>query len=310
MNAFDAGLIEDAAIELAVGPGLVEKEWYAVRIVEIVSRTVVPPLVPLFAGGTSLSTAHGLTSRFSEDVDFKISKSSGQFRPATADDISRFLNKAKPAILEAGYRELEDLARQDRQFGFQRCCFEYDPRFSATATMRPHVQLEITPVDEGASTSRTCNIFTRVSRLAQSVADIEDVPCVEIVDTAADKISALTWRVLVRTRGAPRDDTSLVRHVYDLAALAPDVSNTARFRNLCIQRLHQDGRQQRSKGRIDPVNPVDSVQEMRRVLSNDPEYTDEYDKFIADMAFDRDPPPPTFDEALQMLDILIESLSR
>ncbi len=310
MNAFDAGLIEDTAIELAVGPGLVEKEWHAVRIVEIVSQTVAPRLLPLFGGGTSLSTAHGLTNRFSEDVDFKIAKSGGQIHPATADDISRFLNQAKPAILEAGYRELEDLAQQDRRFGFQRCCFGYDPRFPATATMRPHVQLEITPIDENTLTSRNLAIFTRVSRLARSEADIENVPCVDIVDTGADKISALTWRVLVRTRGAPRDDDSLVRHVYDLAALAPKVSNNAFFRNLCIQRLQQDARQQRSEGRIDPLNPVDAVREMRRKLSNDPAYTDEYNGFITDMAFDRDPPPPTFDEALQTLDILIESLSR
>ena len=151
MNAFDAARAREAAVELAVGEGLIEKEWHAVNIVEIVHQLRLPGLSPIFAGGTSLSAAYDLTKRFSEDVDFKLAKSGKRPGPATVDDIQRFCEAANAAITGAGYGEIADRAHRDDRFGFQRLCFAFDSRFQATEAMRPHVQLEITPVDEDAS---------------------------------------------------------------------------------------------------------------------------------------------------------------
>jgi hypothetical protein len=39
------------------------------------------------------------------------------------------------------------------------------------------------------------------------------------VETAADKLSALAWRVHARDRASPEDDPTIIRHLHDLAAL-------------------------------------------------------------------------------------------
>ncbi len=310
MNAFDTARAREAAVVLAVGEGLIEKEWHAVNIVEIVHQLRLPGLSPVFAGGTSLSAAYDLTNRFSEDVDFKLAKSGKRSGPATVDDIQRFCEAANAAITGEGYEEIADRAHRDDRFGFQRLCFAFDSQFQPTEAMRPHVQLEITPVEENSSPPQACNLFTRVSRLARVPADVADVPCVQIADTAADKISALTWRVLVRNRGAPNDDATLVRHIYDLAAIPRDILETARFRNLCLQILRKDAGERRSQGKIDLLNPVEAVQRMHTTLSRDPDYAAEYDRFVLGMAFDSDPPAPGYAQALEKLNVLIGHLAR
>ncbi len=310
MNAFDATDARDAAVALVVGEGLIEKEWHAVNIVGIVHQLRLPGLTPVFAGGTSLSAAYDLTNRFSEDVDFKLLNTARQARPATINDIERFCGAARDAITQADYREIEDLFVRNDRFGFQRLCFAFEPLFEPAEAMRPHVQLEITPTDEDASNPEKRDVFTRISRLAKETADVAEVPCVQIIDTAADKISALTWRVLNRNREAEVDDPVLVRHIYDLAAMPHDPLATTRFKNLCLQRLRKDARERRSQGMIDSLNPVEAVQRMHTKLSNDPDYANEYDGFVLGMAFDSDPPAPEYTRALELLDVLIGHLSR
>tara|TARA_R110002072_G_scaffold47597_1_gene130730 strand:- start:830 stop:1057 length:228 start_codon:yes stop_codon:yes gene_type:complete len=43
--------------------------------------------------------------------------------------------------------------------------------------------------------------------------------CLSAVETGADKLSALTWRVLKRDRSDESDDPTMVRHLHDLSAL-------------------------------------------------------------------------------------------
>jgi len=45
--------------------------------------------------------------------------------------------------------------------------------------------------------------------------EVASFPCVDAVETAADKLSALAWRVLVRDRTSPNDDPTIIRHLHD-----------------------------------------------------------------------------------------------
>lgn len=308
MNAFDADKIRDAAVELAVSEGLIEKEWHAVHVIELVHQLDLPGMSAVFAGGTSLSAAFNLTERFSEDVDFKLRKTVGRSGPAGVPDVERLCNALRAAAGVAGYSEIGELFHRDDRFGFHRLCFTYEPEFDRPEGIRPHIQVEITPMDEGASDPEVTSVFTRISRLAQESPDITDVPCVQVVDTAADKISALTWRVLARDRRAPNDDPTLVRHIYDIAAMPDDVLNSGRLRNLSVQQLRKDAGQSRSQGRVDRLYPVNSVREMRALLSSDPEYAVEYDRYVMNMFFGVE--PPAFNDVLTRIDRLIEQLDR
>jgi Nucleotidyl transferase AbiEii toxin, Type IV TA system len=63
------------AAELVVDASLVEKDWYAIRIIAAISRVKHPAMRLVFSGGTSLAKGYGLIQRFSEDIDFKVAMS-------------------------------------------------------------------------------------------------------------------------------------------------------------------------------------------------------------------------------------------
>jgi predicted nucleotidyltransferase component of viral defense system len=70
--SINPGLIEAIAAELVVDASLVEKDWYAIRIIAATSRVKHPTMRLVFSGRTSLAKGYGLIQRFSEDIDFKV----------------------------------------------------------------------------------------------------------------------------------------------------------------------------------------------------------------------------------------------
>lgn len=53
-------LIEAIAAELVVDASLVEKDWYAIRIIAAISRVKHPTMRLVFSDGTSLAKGYGL----------------------------------------------------------------------------------------------------------------------------------------------------------------------------------------------------------------------------------------------------------
>ena len=65
-------LIEEVALLMSLSSSYVEKDWYIVQILKIVSQIQYEEFNLIFAGGTALSKAHKLIYRMSEDIDFKL----------------------------------------------------------------------------------------------------------------------------------------------------------------------------------------------------------------------------------------------
>src|SRR3546814_17401649 len=66
---------------------------------------------------------------------------------------------------------------------------------------------------------------------------VEGILCIAPVETAAEKLSALTWRVLSRQRGVEGNDPRLIRHFHDLAALEAMVREHSEFPRLDRKRV-------------------------------------------------------------------------
>jgi predicted nucleotidyltransferase component of viral defense system len=58
--SINSELIEAIAAELVVDASLVEKDWYAIRIIATISRVKHPTMRLVFSGGTSLAKGYGL----------------------------------------------------------------------------------------------------------------------------------------------------------------------------------------------------------------------------------------------------------
>jgi predicted nucleotidyltransferase component of viral defense system len=58
--SINAGLIEAIAAELVVDASLVEKDWYAIRIIAAIAKVKHPTMRLVFSGGTSLAKVYGV----------------------------------------------------------------------------------------------------------------------------------------------------------------------------------------------------------------------------------------------------------
>ena len=65
-------------------------------------------------------------------------------------------------------------------------------------------------------------------------AEVAEFPCVHPVETAADKLSVLSWRARSRDRSRANDDPTIIRHLHDLAALERRVGSAPRFPELVL----------------------------------------------------------------------------
>ncbi len=86
-KSVDKTVIQDISLELGLDPSFIEKDWYAVQLLVLLSDFKSDKEVKIvFSGGTSLSKGYGLIKRFSEDLDFiltipeGVSLSAGQRR--------------------------------------------------------------------------------------------------------------------------------------------------------------------------------------------------------------------------------------
>ena len=119
-------------------------------------------------------------------------------------------------------------------------------------------------------------------------------PCVDPVENAADKLSALIWRVPGRVRLPEDDDPDLARHIHDLAALQPYASGHASFRRLALGTIEQDDdRCEKIKGL--PLNR--KIQLLLEILTADADYRTEYTRFVQGMSYATGG-VPTYEEAM------------
>jgi hypothetical protein len=126
------------------------------------------------------------------------------------------------------------------------------------------------------------------------------------VETAADKLSALAWRVQARRRGSEDDDPTIVRHVHDLAALKASVATSADFAGLVSKAMADD------KGRggqaIASSDPAALFADMLGRLSTDPLWATEYRDYVRQVSFADPDELPDFGQALAALRDLVAHL--
>jgi predicted nucleotidyltransferase component of viral defense system len=94
---------------LVVDESLVEKDWYAVRIIAAISKVKHPKMRLVFSCGTSLAKGYGLMQRFSEDIDFKVAMPTEGLNRGNFREYREYLER----IVEAIRTGSEDLAYRE-----------------------------------------------------------------------------------------------------------------------------------------------------------------------------------------------------
>lgn len=284
---------EQAAAELAVDPAMVEKDWHVAQVLDFVSSQQFPGFQIVFSGGTALSKAHGLIQRFSEDVDFRVI--SAEDSPSR-QKLSEFKNALINALREAGFKVSDPVARDsNRYFTVD---IEYDTLFDRHDALRPHIKLEVKVVSPQLPVKQM-PIGSFLAKLANRAPEVKGIACIDPVETAADKLSALAWRIPNRMRGEANDDPAIVRHIHDLAALENLVKDDARFPGLVEASMQLDNDTLlKNKPAFDLPN-AEKFAQMLAILTQDAEYRKEYDQFVKGVSYAQDGTEPDFNTAME-----------
>lgn len=261
---------------------------------------------PIFSGGTSLLKGHGLIKRFSEDIDFKLTlseaflaKSQGQRKKT----LSRFKYALADAWKAAGFTNLKVEAGSGN--GFIKVEMDYPSVLGGHDALRPHILAELSAKPPRLA-PHECDLTSFVAKFRGDAAEVPSVPCVDPVETAADKLSAFAWRVIARDRGGKKDDSTIIRHVHDLAVLETIVAEDGQFGTLLEEILTADTR--RGGGAVAELPPKERLAEMLARLTADEQYESDYRRFVEAMAFAEPNEIPAYDGAVQALQRLTERL--
>ncbi|PIT76685.1 nucleotidyl transferase AbiEii/AbiGii toxin family protein [Limnohabitans sp. JirII-31] len=179
----------------------------------------------VFCGGTSLSKAHGLIERMSEDADIKIvlsqdttNWSQNQLRRYLGDEVRGPVIKALEAI---GLVEDETSRRSLNSNRYIHSQWIYQRAYEGIAALRPNLQLELTARAPVRATE-TASIGTLADKLAGRAEAMFSVPVVSVAETLAEKVLSFLRRFAQHRSGQMQQDwdTALVRHIYDVHCIA------------------------------------------------------------------------------------------
>lgn len=272
-------LLNDIAIELGVEPAFVEKDWFAIQVLSKIASIDIVPII--FTGGTSLSKAFGLIKRFSEDLDFRICTSSSEFSRGERKAIRKKIVSEIEKIDKI--RVIKESVQSRNESKFFSLNLEYPQYYDPTHALRPHLKLEFsfedTLLDPEVKDIRSfVSLFT------------DEIDCsintISPLETAANKYSALLWRINIKDRsadrGTPQNDPTMIRHLHDLAALIQIIRESGQFAEIVNAAFKRDqGRGGSDRGKSIP----EMSEEALWALQKDNLYEKEYEQFVDAMSY-------------------------
>jgi hypothetical protein len=306
-NAPAEALLGRVAGALAVDEAFVEKDWYVVAAIRSILNLANDDVIPVFSGGTCLLKAHSLIRRFSEDIDFKL---------ILSDDFRQRSGNAQRAALRAFRDTVSEIwtsagftitaCRPQDSYRFLDYEMSYPSVLKGHDALRPHILAQFSAKSPRLPVlGRGFGSF--VGQFERTEAEVMEISCVDPIETAADKLSALSWRLPLRDRSHEDDDPAIVRHLHDLAALEPLAQASAEFPNLLRAVLVDDT--SRGRGALAALSPEERIQAMLATLADDPLYLGEYERFVGGMAFAGGAEIPTFAEGVAAVERLSARLA-
>lgn len=278
-----AELCADVAEALSLPhPGLVEKDFHVVRALRALKEVEHAGTRLAFGGGTSLCRAYRLIERMSEDIDLRIVSD----KPLTDGGRRKFRESVTERLHAVGFEfdpgNSAQLAAHDggKTFVYN---LPYVQVAQAVGSLRPGVKIEVSSWPLQMATVRQ-EVSSFVSQAQGLAAEVAEIQCVDIAETAADKFVALTRRVAEERHLGGERDRSLLRHIYDLYRVRPHIE-LDKVKPMIGSIMESDRKTRSRKLPAYADNPqavsISSIQ----ALTDDGSYAEEFGVFQRDMVY-------------------------
>lgn len=293
-NTPNKAAFEEVAQILGVNESFIEKDWYAVQVIAAISKINSADFELVFSGGTALSKAHGLIQRFSEDIDFRVMADHDSLTRTARSNLKKLIIKS---LRLAGFiiKDEDVMARDENRFFSMKV--KYESQFSRSNALRSHILIEMA-LQNPLLPSPKLSIQSFVAKNLQQLAEVEQISCVSPIEIAADKLSAITWRIPDRIRGELYDDPAIVRHIHDLSMLEPIITSEDTFIELAKNTMQKDNRRSKKNKNFSKMTILEKFNQMFGILDNDSEYAKEYNRFVKNVSYAPQELAPDFGTAL------------
>ena len=219
-----ADLIEALVAETDLGrvtTGLLEKDEHLTDALRAVFALEFECVQLVFCGGTSLSKAHCLIERMSEDADIKVVLTEAG-RHLSRTKLRRYLGdevRARVGRALSGIGLVEELGKAVtlNEYRYQHSQWMYQRSYPETAGLRPNLQLELKLCAPALPVERT-SLYALADRFAGQSGSPFEVSTISVAETQSEKVLSFLRRFAQHRSGQMQQDwdTALVRHIYDV----------------------------------------------------------------------------------------------
>ncbi len=276
-------LFEEISVEMGVDASFIEKDWYAVEILKVISKLPDTASV-IFTGGTSLSKGFNLIKRFSEDLDFKVSGGQQLKQSERRKLCHDFVDSIKgmDCFLSVHHQNHNKYRKTEVEV-------EYPKLFETPLALRKNLKIELF-FDNPVTDMLPREIQSFVDEYLSTDEKIE-ILCNNPFYIAADKFNAITWRIYA---GKDEFDYTNMRHLYDICALKETIEDLTKFRDKVINNFAIKDRQRVKED----ISFADTIQKTITLLETDKKYREGYEKFVSSMSYASDDDEITYDQAI------------
>jgi predicted nucleotidyltransferase component of viral defense system len=289
----DTSLFLDVADVLGIAhPAIVEKDYYAIQLLKILSTLKLPGYTFVFAGGTCLAKVHQNTWRMSEDIDIKLDpneKTLSLSREKQRQLRRKVHQKIIKLIQESELFKIDGRPKKRNEGRFQQFLIQYPTHHASFEALRPHLQLELTESSllQDPVISPLQSLYAEVAGLAH---EVEQFVCVAVETTAAEKFVSLLRRTAVVARNPERsDDPALIRHIYDLHLIMKQEPDSKIIKNLVRQVIKIDIKQFGNQHLEFKNKPTAELLFGFEQLKLDPVHQQRYKAFIGPLVYHPEP---------------------
>ena len=279
MNEFkplSAEILQQLAEEIAINPAFIEKDFYATQALRILQSLNTSAFMCIFSGGTCLSKAYGLIKRFSEDLDFRVQGNETDSRSDRRIYVDKIID-----TLTKSHLFTDITVKKEDQSHRAILTLQYPHLFQQDQSLRPHIQVELifNPV---RLDTKIKPVQSLADQFLHTVNATFDTVCINPIETAAEKLSALTWRTLYYKQDF---DPTLLRHLYDLSSLKNVLlSNKTIFKALLEQIYQADQSKWEHLYHFETLPKA--LPHLYQVLVSQPKYKKAYQSFVENMCYD------------------------
>lgn len=281
----------------SVPASALEKDLHITKVLKILATLDLGNWRMIFCGGTSLSKAHEVISRMSEDVDLKLASIEELSLSQRRRQLSVIKADVQSKLTENGYKVGSEWAGSNNtHFSFN---LAYQGRFDLSSALRPEMKIELVQTDNpfGTEYRRIENLF---GRFAIDDSEHFEFESVSVEQTLGEKIVSF----LRRSKSAAEWDPRLVRHLYDVHQIGIYLS----LGDEVFQHFHNAVEYDRFRYRErDPdfyLRPIEVMAESAKNLKRKG-YENDYQNFAKDLIFGTS---PTYKEVLQSFSEIAEDL--